>query len=66
MANKRRFRRDAVASSDGVHVRVSHDRKSGTTGRREKRVFARCGSVKIRVTDVQARMLAPCQLIFVL
>lgn len=66
MANKRRFRRDAVASSDGVHVRVSHDRKSGTTGRREKRVFARCGSVKIEVTEMQAKMLAPCQLIFVL
>lgn len=63
---KRRFRRDAVASSDGIHVMVSHDRKSGTTGRREKRAFVRCGSVKIQVTDVQARMLAPCQLIFVL
>ena len=63
---KRRFRRDAVASSDGIHVRVSHDRKSGTTGRTTKRAFVRCGSVKIQVTDVQARMLAPCQLIFVL
>jgi hypothetical protein len=66
MANKRRFRRDAVASSDGVHIRIAHDRRAGTTGRTTKRIFVKCGSIKVQVTEVQAKMLAPCQLIFAL
>ena len=30
---RRRFTLNAVASSDGAHVRVSHDRKANLTGR---------------------------------
>lgn len=30
---KKRFDRNAVASSDGQHTRVSHDRRANTTGR---------------------------------
>lgn len=30
---RKRFDLNAVASSDGAHVRVSHDRRANTTGR---------------------------------
>jgi len=30
---KKRFSPNAVASSDGQHIRVSHDRRANTTGR---------------------------------
>jgi hypothetical protein len=30
---RKRFDRNAVASSDGKHVRLSHDRRANTTGR---------------------------------
>ena len=30
---RRRFSPNAVASSDGQHTRVSHDRRANTTGR---------------------------------
>ena len=30
---RRRFDRSAVASSDGAHTRVSHDRRANATGR---------------------------------
>lgn len=30
---RRRFDRSAIASSDGVHTRVSHDRRANATGR---------------------------------
>ena len=58
---RRRFSPSAVASSDGDHVRISHDRPANTTGRRVKQVFAKCGGIKIAVTAMQAAMLAPCQ-----
>lgn len=63
---RRRFSPNAVASSDGDHVRISHDRRANTTGRRVKQVFARCGSIKIAVTAMQAAMLAPCQKLYAL
>lgn len=31
--NRRRFSLNAIASSDGVHTRVIHDRRANTTGR---------------------------------
>lgn len=31
--NRRRFAMNAVASSDGIHTRVKHDRKANATGR---------------------------------
>lgn len=37
---RRRFSPNAVASSDGDHTRVSHDRRANTTGRTE---YAFCG-----------------------
>lgn len=58
---RRRFSPNAVASSDGNHTRVSHDRKANTTGRRVKNIFAKCGDIKLMVTERQAMMLAPCQ-----
>lgn len=58
---RRRFSLNAVASSDGVHTRVSHDRKAGTTGRTARNPFAICGGKKYAVTDMQAAMLARCQ-----
>lgn len=61
MANRRRFNPFAVASSDGTHCRISHDRTPGTTGRKEKRQYAKCGTVKFAVTAMQAAMLANCQ-----
>lgn len=58
---RRKFNPNAVASSTGDYTRVSHDRKAGTTGRRVKNVFAKCGLIKIAVTPRQAMMLAPYQ-----
>jgi len=58
---RRKFNPSAVASSDGNHVMISHDRRAGTTGRREKSIYAKCGSIKLAVTPMQAAMLAPCQ-----
>ena len=58
---RRRFSPNAVASSDGEHVRLSHDRRANTTGRRVKNIFAKCGDIKLMVTERQAMMLAPCQ-----
>ena len=63
---RRRFSPSAVASSDGDHVRISHDCRANTTGRRVKQVFARCGGIKIAVTAMQAAMLAPCQKLYTL
>jgi len=58
---RRKFNPNAVASSTGDYTRVSHDRKAGTTGRRVKNVFAKCGLIKIAVTPRQAMMLASYQ-----
>lgn len=44
---RRRFSPNAVASSDGDHTRVSHDRKANTTGRTE---YAFCGH-KVIITN---------------
>lgn len=59
--HRRRFNPQAVASSDGSHIMISHDRRAGTTGRREKSIYAKCGSIKLAVTPMQAAMLAPYQ-----
>lgn len=61
---KKRFNPNAVASSDGVHCRISHDRKAGTTGRTKKTAYARCGFGLSSVTEMQAAMLAKCQLVY--
>lgn len=61
---RRRFNPNAVASSDGVHCRISHDRKAGTTGRTKKTAYARCGFGLSPVTEMQAAMLAKCQLVY--
>ena len=58
---RRKFNPSAIASSDGTHVHLLHDRRANTTGRRVKQVFAKCGGIKIAVTAIQAAMLAPCQ-----
>lgn len=58
---RRRFNPNAVASSDGVHTRVSHDRRANTTGRTERKQYAKCGFIKLLVTPMQAAMLAPQQ-----
>lgn len=58
---RRRFNPRAIASSDGSHIMISHDRQPGTTGRRTKTVFAKCGTIKFAVTPMQAAMLAPYQ-----
>ena len=58
---RRRFNPSAVASSDGTHVHLLHDRRANTTGRKIKQAFAKCGGIKIAVTAMQAAMLAPCQ-----
>ena len=60
---RKRFNPNSVASSDGNHIMVSHDRPAGTTGRTAKRIFARCGKILVQVTPVQAAMLAPYQLV---
>lgn len=59
--SRRRFNPNAVASSDGIHILVSHDRPAGLTGRRERQTYAKCGTIKLAVTPMQAAMLAPCQ-----
>jgi hypothetical protein len=59
--SRRRFSTNAVASSDGIHTRVSHDRKAGTTGRTTRTQYALCGNKRYAVTDMQAAMLAICQ-----
>ena len=58
---RRRFNPNAVASSDGDHTRISHDRRAGTTGRKIQNIFANCGGIQVLVTPRQAMMLAPCQ-----
>lgn len=58
---RKRFNPSSVASSDGEHVHLLHDRKAGTTGRRVKQIFAKCGLIKIAVTPRQAMMLASYQ-----
>lgn len=59
---RRKFNPNSVASSDGVHVHLLHDRRPGETGRfRAKQIFAKCGEIKFAVTPMQAMMLAPCQ-----
>lgn len=58
---RRKFNPNAVASSDGSHIMISHDRRAGTTGRTEKRIYARCGRILVPVTPMQAAMLAPYQ-----
>ena len=61
---RRKFNPNAVASSTGDYTRVSHDRRAHTTGRRVKRVFARCGQHLIAITEMQAKTLAPYQLVY--
>ena len=58
---RKRFNPSAIASSDGSHIMISHDRRAGTTGRTERTVYARCGYIKLAVTPMQAAMLARCQ-----
>lgn len=58
---RKRFNPSSIASSDGTHVHLLHDRKAGTTGRRVKQIFAKCGQRLIAVTPRQAMMLAPLQ-----
>jgi hypothetical protein len=58
---RRKFSPSAVASSDGIHTRVSHDRRAGTTGRTTRTPYVKCGLVKYAVTDMQAAMLADYQ-----
>lgn len=58
---RRKFNPCAVASSDGTHVMVSHDKKRNEYPRRQLREFVRLGALKIQVTKMQAAMLAPCQ-----
>lgn len=60
---RRRFNPNSVASSDGSHIMISHDRRAGTTGRRTKTLYAKCGNIKFAVTPMQAAMLASYQLI---
>lgn len=59
--SRRRFNPSSIASSDGTHIHLLHDKPAGTTGRREKQIYARCGNIKLAVTPMQAAMLAPCQ-----
>lgn len=44
---KNRFNPNAIAGSDGIHTRVSHDRRANTTGRTP---YTFCGKPVI-VTD---------------
>jgi len=44
---RRRFAVNAVASSDGIHTRVKHDRRANATGRSE---YAFCGH-KVIITN---------------
>lgn len=61
---RRKFRTDAVASSTGNYTRISHDRRANTTGRTERRPFCKCGFKLFEVSPMQAKTLAPCQLIY--
>lgn len=61
---RRKFRTDAVASSTGNYTRISHDRRANTTGRTERRPFCKCGFKLFEVSSMQAKTLAPCQLIY--
>ena len=61
---RKRFNPSSVASSDGEHVHILHDKKAGTTGRRVKQAFVRCGQRLIAVTAMQAKTLAPYQLVY--
>lgn len=63
---RKRFSTVAVASSDGVHTRIAHDRAPGTGERVPKRVYVRCGYTKHAVTPMQAAMLAPAQRMYFL
>lgn len=45
--NRRRFSLNAIASSDGTHLRVSHDRRANTTGRTD---YTFCGK-EVIITD---------------
>ena len=63
---RRRFDRSAIASSDGAHIHILHDRKSGTTGRTTRTAYAICSGKKHAVTDMQAAMLAQAQRIYLL
>lgn len=58
---RRKFSVNAVASSDGTHIRIAHDRRAGTTGRTTRTPYVKCGSVKYAVTPMQAAMLASYQ-----
>lgn len=60
---RHRFNPCAVASSDGTHVMISHDKKRSERPRRQLREFVRLGALKIQVTPRQAAMLAKNQLI---
>ncbi len=60
---RHRFNPCAIASSDGTHVMVSHDKKRNEYPRRQLREFVRLGALKIQVTPRQAAMLAKNQLI---
>lgn len=44
---RKRFDRNAIASSDGQHTRVSHDRRANTTGRTP---YMFCGK-RVIITD---------------
>lgn len=46
--NRKRFNPNAVANSDGVHVRVRHDRRANTTGRTN---YMFCGKEVIITND---------------
>lgn len=61
-----RFNRNAVASSDGNHIRILHDVRAGQSPKRPLRVFARLGFFGglSPVTETQAAMLAPCQRVY--
>jgi len=61
---RKRFRLDAVASSTGNYTRISHDRRANTTGRTERRPFCKCGFKLFEVSPMQAKTLAPCQLVY--
>lgn len=58
---RKRFNPSSVASSDGEHVHLLHDRKANTTGRRVKKTLVKCGQYAFAVTAMQAAMLAPLQ-----
>lgn len=61
-----RFNRNAVASSDGNHIRILHDIPAGKSPKRQPTVYARIGFFGglSPVTETQAAMLAPCQRVY--